>query len=84
MRCPPQHPKVLRARNAELPVGVTTVVNELILAAEEGRPDDELRGLLKRLVVDYDPHNAGAPMHGGHAERTAEVPPEGTQLAGLS
>jgi hypothetical protein len=42
-------------------VGVTTVVNDLIQAAEEGRPDDELRCLIKRLVVDYDPHSAGTP-----------------------
>ena len=72
---PTEHPKVLRARNAQLPVGVTTVVNGLILAAEEGRPDEELRGILKRLVVDYDPHSAGAPAVGAHPDRTAEVPP---------
>lgn len=72
---PTAHPKVLRARNAELPVGVMTVVNELILAAEDGRPDDELRSILKRLVVDYDPQSAGAPVIGGRLDHTADLPP---------
>lgn len=61
---PTEHPKVLRARNGELPTGVSGLVSELIEAAEEGRPDEELRRLLKRLVLDYDPHNAGAPAMG--------------------
>ena len=61
---PTEHPKVLRAKNAELPMGVATGVSELIEAAENRRPDEELRRLLKRLVLDYDPHNAGAPPTG--------------------
>jgi FlaA1/EpsC-like NDP-sugar epimerase len=75
---PTEHPKVLRATNADLPIGVSTVVSELIKAAGAGRPDHELRGLIKRLVRDYDPHGAGAPTHETRAERTAEVPPEAT------
>ena len=59
---PTEHPKVLRARNAALPVGVSTVVADLIQAAEEGWPSEDLRGLLKRLVPDYEPSLAGMPV----------------------
>ncbi len=58
---PTEHPKVLRARHAELPPGVATLLSELTIAALEGRPDDDLRGILNRLVPDYDPRNAGTP-----------------------
>jgi FlaA1/EpsC-like NDP-sugar epimerase len=74
---PTSHPKVLRARNATLPVGVSTVVNDLIQAAHESWPADELRTLLKRLVPDYEPSLAGMPVRhdpvrkrdGGRARR---------------
>jgi FlaA1/EpsC-like NDP-sugar epimerase len=59
---PTDHPKVLRARNAALPVGVTTVTGDLILAAEEGWPEEDLRGLLRRLVPDYEASLAGMPV----------------------
>ncbi|HXG45171.1 MAG TPA: nucleoside-diphosphate sugar epimerase/dehydratase [Gemmatimonadales bacterium] len=59
---PTDHPKVLRARNAGLPVGVTAVVSDLIAAAREGWRDEELRALLRRLVPDYEPAAAGAPV----------------------
>ena len=59
---PTEHPKVLRARNAALPVGVSTVVADLIQAAEEGWAAEDLRGLLKRLVPDYEPSLAGMPV----------------------
>ncbi len=59
---PTEHPKVLRARNAALPVGVSTVVGDLIQAAEEGWAAEDLRGLLKRLVPDYEPSLAGMPV----------------------
>jgi FlaA1/EpsC-like NDP-sugar epimerase len=59
---PTGHPKVLRARNAGLPEGVSTLVDELILAAHEAWPDEDLRALLKRLVPDYEPSLAGMPV----------------------
>jgi FlaA1/EpsC-like NDP-sugar epimerase len=59
---PTSHPKVLRARNATLPVGVSTVVNDLIQAAHESWPAEELRVLLQRLVPDYEPSLAGMPV----------------------
>jgi FlaA1/EpsC-like NDP-sugar epimerase len=58
---PTGHPKVLRARNAELPDNVALLVDELIEAARAGRPDQELRDLLTRLVPDFDPSSAGTP-----------------------
>ena len=58
---PTGHPKVLRARNAQLAEGVAARVSELILAAQEGWSDEELKALLKRLVPDFDPSHAGAP-----------------------
>lgn len=59
---PTAHPKVLRARNATLPLGVSTVVNDLIQAAHESWPSEELRVLLQRLVPDYEPSLAGMPV----------------------
>jgi len=43
-------------------VGVTSVVGDLILAAQEAWRDEELRGILKRLVPDYEPSLAGMPV----------------------
>jgi FlaA1/EpsC-like NDP-sugar epimerase len=50
------HPKVLRARNGILPEGVMRRIESLVNAAEGGRPDDELRLLLRSLVPDFHPH----------------------------
>lgn len=59
---PTEHSKVLKARNAALPIGVSTVVSDLIMASQEGWGAEELRGLLKRLVPDYEPSLAGMPV----------------------
>jgi FlaA1/EpsC-like NDP-sugar epimerase len=59
---PTDHPKVLRARNSALPIGVSTVVGDLIAAAQAGWPPEELRALLQRLVPDYEPSLAGMPV----------------------
>ncbi len=59
---PTVHPKVLRARNAALPIGVTTVVDELLAGAKRGWSEEDLRGLLKRLVPDFEPSLAGMPV----------------------
>jgi FlaA1/EpsC-like NDP-sugar epimerase len=59
---PTEHPKVLRARNSALPIGVSTVTGDLIAAAQEGWPPEELRALLQRLVPDYEPSLAGMPV----------------------
>jgi FlaA1/EpsC-like NDP-sugar epimerase len=64
-----EHPKVLRAKNASLPLGVTTVVGDLIAVAQEGGDDEELRVLLKRLVPDYEPSLAGMPVRHEHRAR---------------
>jgi FlaA1/EpsC-like NDP-sugar epimerase len=47
------HPKVLRARNGTLPLGMSTVVDVLLEAARSGRPEDDIRELLGRLVPDF-------------------------------
>jgi FlaA1/EpsC-like NDP-sugar epimerase len=47
------HPKVLRARNGALPLGMSTVVDVLLDAARSGRSEDEVRELLVRLVPDF-------------------------------
>jgi FlaA1/EpsC-like NDP-sugar epimerase len=59
---PTVHPKVLRARNAALPIGVTSVVEDLLTAARRGWSVEELRALLKRLVPDFEPSLAGMPV----------------------
>jgi FlaA1/EpsC-like NDP-sugar epimerase len=50
---PTDHPKVLRARNGTLPIGLSTAVDALVDSARAGRPDDEIRDLLVRLVPDF-------------------------------
>src|SRR5262249_42137233 len=55
---PTTHPKVLRARHADLAIGLGTVVEELIVKAKRGDPDYELRDLLHRLVPDYRPEQS--------------------------
>jgi len=47
------HPKVLRAKNGVLPLGLSAVVYMLIDGARNGRPEKELRELLVRLVPDF-------------------------------
>ncbi len=69
---PTGHPKVLRAKNADLPDGTTAAVGELIVAARDGLPDEELRELLQRLVPDFEPRSPA---------RTAR-PARGRRLAG--
>ncbi len=59
---PTEHPKVLRARNAALPVGMATVISDLVVAAQDAWSDEEIRNLLKRLVPDYEPSLAGMPV----------------------
>jgi FlaA1/EpsC-like NDP-sugar epimerase len=47
------HPKVLRAKNGALPIGLSTVVDVLVEGARTGRSDDDIRELLMRLVPDF-------------------------------
>jgi FlaA1/EpsC-like NDP-sugar epimerase len=47
------HPKVLRAKNGTLPIGLGAVVEALVEGARTGRADDEIRELLGRLVPDF-------------------------------
>jgi FlaA1/EpsC-like NDP-sugar epimerase len=55
---PTDHPKVMRARQATLPVGMTSDLWELIEGTKNGLGDDELRRLLRRLVPDYHPEDS--------------------------
>ncbi len=50
---PTAHPKVLRAKNGVLPIGLSTVVELLTDGARNGWPDDQLRTMLVRLVPDF-------------------------------
>ncbi len=61
---PTDHPKVLRAKNGVLPLGLSTVVDVLVEGARSGRADDELRELLVRLVPEFK-LPAGAPERVG-------------------
>jgi len=51
---PTKHPKILRAENMEFRASVRGVDN-LIRAARQNWPDQELRQLLSELVPDYVP-----------------------------
>jgi FlaA1/EpsC-like NDP-sugar epimerase len=60
---PTGHPKVLRAKNGTLPIGLSTVVETLVEGARSGRPDEEIRELLARLVPHFKPRvGAGAAL----------------------
>jgi FlaA1/EpsC-like NDP-sugar epimerase len=48
-----EHPKILRARNSQMPIMELGVVDELIAAAVHHAPESELRQLLVDLVPDY-------------------------------
>jgi FlaA1/EpsC-like NDP-sugar epimerase len=50
---PTGHPKVLRAKNGVLPIGLSTVVDLLVDGARQGWSDEQLRGYLARLVPDF-------------------------------
>ena len=50
---PTDHPKVLRARNGALPLGLASEVDSLVEGARKGRSDDEIRMLLMRLIPDF-------------------------------
>jgi FlaA1/EpsC-like NDP-sugar epimerase len=57
---PTGHEKVLCATNARLPEGIAALVSGIIAAAQEERPDAELRRLLMELVPDFDPSLAAS------------------------
>ncbi len=50
---PTGHPKVLRAKNGVLPIGLSTVVDLLTDGARSGWSSEQLRTLLIRLVPDF-------------------------------
>lgn len=50
---PTGHPKVLRAKNGTLPIGLSTVVDLLVDGAQRGWSDAQLRTLLARVVSDF-------------------------------
>ncbi len=52
---PTGHPKVLRAKQPPLPVGLSAAASELVEAAQSGASDGTLRSMLMRLVPDYQP-----------------------------
>jgi FlaA1/EpsC-like NDP-sugar epimerase len=58
---PTSHPKVLRAKNGVLPVGIEAAVDRLLAECQNGVGGDELRMLLLRLVPDYTPASAAGP-----------------------
>jgi FlaA1/EpsC-like NDP-sugar epimerase len=64
---PTEHPKVLRARNVPLRLGIELGIERLIHAASSGASDHELRRLLEALVPDFQPAPvpASVPASGG-------------------
>jgi FlaA1/EpsC-like NDP-sugar epimerase len=68
---PTEHEKVLCATNARLPEGIARLVSGVIVAAQEGRSDEELRRLLMELVPDFDPTLA--------ASQPVPLPPSPTE-----
>jgi FlaA1/EpsC-like NDP-sugar epimerase len=57
---PTDHPKVLRAKNGTLPIGLNGGVEALVETARSGHGDDEIREVLGRLVPDFKAYAVGA------------------------
>ncbi len=49
---PTEHPKVLRAKNGTLPIGLSAVVHQLV-DGSRGWSDDQLRSMMAQLVPDF-------------------------------
>jgi FlaA1/EpsC-like NDP-sugar epimerase len=79
--CPTEHPKILRANNADLPAGCGEKVTALIRAAERNVSADELRRMISAIVPEYQPRLAPEPGGGigvneaarGHGRRAPQV-----------
>ena len=50
---PTEHPKILRARDAQFPPGAQQQIDQLIAAAAASAPAAELRRMIARLVPEY-------------------------------
>jgi FlaA1/EpsC-like NDP-sugar epimerase len=61
---PTEHPKVLRAKNGRLPLGLGEVLDLLVRAAVDGAAPGDVRARLARLVPDFDPSSSGSPARG--------------------
>jgi len=57
---PTDHPKVLRAKNGAVPIGLGQVVDHLIEQAQRGVSDQELTRCLARLVPDFRHSRTGS------------------------
>jgi FlaA1/EpsC-like NDP-sugar epimerase len=57
---PTDHPKILRARDAEITAGAVETIDALIDAARSNRTPNQIRRLLRELVPEY----AGGPEAG--------------------
>ena len=58
---PTTHPKVLRAKNSALPLGLDAAVDRLIGEAQVGAGDEALRAHILKLVPDYAPASGAGP-----------------------
>ena len=59
-RLPTVHPAIWATRPIRLPGDFATHLDELYAAAAEGASDDQLRGMLAKLIPDYSPVPADA------------------------
>jgi len=80
---PTSHPKVLRARNADLPHGVREGIEALALAAESDAPEAELRRLMGRVVPDFT-GNGESIVYGEHEPIALPESLARTTVAGAS
>ncbi|TME93159.1 MAG: polysaccharide biosynthesis protein [Chloroflexi bacterium] len=56
---PTEHPKILRVHSNHLPLDLGAGLGALIAAAQECRPDEDLRRLLRSLVPEFVPFREG-------------------------
>jgi FlaA1/EpsC-like NDP-sugar epimerase len=77
---PTDHPKILRARDSAISEHGEGEIADLIRAARENRPANEIRRLLVRLVPEYQGHQSQADA--APLETSQPSPTKGSQLIG--
>jgi FlaA1/EpsC-like NDP-sugar epimerase len=77
---PTAHPKVLRAKHAELPLASAETLEELYALAASGASNDEVRVAIKRLVPEFTGGAAVEPPREAEAPRVRENGRPGRRL----
>ncbi|MDF1502337.1 nucleoside-diphosphate sugar epimerase/dehydratase [Roseisolibacter sp. H3M3-2] len=80
---PTSHPKVLRAKHAELPLANAETLEEMYALAASGATNDEVRVAIKRLVPEFTGGSATESPRAVEAPRQRETSRHGRRLGGV-